>query len=186
MLTPGLAELDRRWIDEAKVVTCSRGPIVKLLFSLAAAWALSILAGSPAEAQVERVWRIGWLQPVALPPSYVDAVLQGLRDLGYVEGKNLRIDYRWAEGKSERLPALADELACRARAIALVRRAEATIHGEQMPRHVVRRARREKHRRAGNFGRLAPAPCRRAPLDPGRELGVGSQCRVHLGAKEAR
>jgi putative ABC transport system substrate-binding protein len=38
------------------------------------------------------------------------AVFQGLRDLGYVEGRNLVIEYRSAEGKSERLPALAAEL----------------------------------------------------------------------------
>jgi putative ABC transport system substrate-binding protein len=40
----------------------------------------------------------------------VEALRLGLRDLGYVDGKNLAIEYRWAEGKLERLPSLAQEL----------------------------------------------------------------------------
>ena len=76
-----------------------------------AAAALLLLAVLPlASAQAGKVWRIGWLQPVTLPPSYLEAVRQGLRDSGYVEGQNLRVEYRWAEGKPERLPELADEL----------------------------------------------------------------------------
>src|SRR5262245_4485189 len=39
-----------------------------------------------------------------------EAFLQGLRDLGYVEGKNIVIEYKWAEGKFERMPELAEEL----------------------------------------------------------------------------
>jgi putative ABC transport system substrate-binding protein len=42
--------------------------------------------------------------------SRLEGLLQGLRDLGYVEGRNLRIEYRDAEGKTERFPALAAEL----------------------------------------------------------------------------
>jgi putative ABC transport system substrate-binding protein len=56
--------------------------------------------------------RIGFLAPTS--PQVLSTRLQafrdGLRELGYVEGKNLQLEVRWGEGKLERLPALADEL----------------------------------------------------------------------------
>jgi putative tryptophan/tyrosine transport system substrate-binding protein len=61
--------------------------------------------------QAAKVPRIGYLQlNRAAFLHMIEAFLQGLRDLGYVEGRNLVIEYRDAEGKSERLPALAAEL----------------------------------------------------------------------------
>ncbi len=59
--------------------------------------------------QAAKVPRIGYLATNPTP-HLQEAFRQGLRDLGYVEGRNLVIEYRDAEGKSERLPALATEL----------------------------------------------------------------------------
>src|SRR4030095_11336099 len=67
----------------------------------------------PAKAQQPgKVPRIGFLitsSPSAIAPR-MDAFQQGLRELGYVEGKNIVIERRHAEGKLDRLPALAAEL----------------------------------------------------------------------------
>jgi putative ABC transport system substrate-binding protein len=60
--------------------------------------------------QPEKLPRIGLLRPGSPPDPYVDAFRQGLRDLGYVEQQTITIAYRWAEGKSARLPLLAAEL----------------------------------------------------------------------------
>jgi ABC-type uncharacterized transport system substrate-binding protein len=67
----------------------------------------------PAEAQqTKKVPRIGLL--LAPTPSFysarVEAFRQGMRELGYVEGKNFVIEYRYAEGKVDRLPDLAADL----------------------------------------------------------------------------
>ena len=62
--------------------------------------------------QPKKVPRIGYL--IATSPSVIsariDAFRQGLREIGYVEGKSIVIDYRWAERKLDHLPALAAEL----------------------------------------------------------------------------
>jgi putative ABC transport system substrate-binding protein len=59
-----------------------------------------------------KTWRIGYLGPVS--PSagapLLESFRQGLRELGYAEGQNISIDYRWAEGRPDRFPALAVEL----------------------------------------------------------------------------
>jgi len=62
--------------------------------------------------QAKKVWRIGFISSVSLKLNahMYAGFLQGLQDLGYIEGKNIVIESRWAEGKTERLPELAAEL----------------------------------------------------------------------------
>src|ERR1700675_4138858 len=62
--------------------------------------------------QVGKVYRIGILEaiPAAQNAANLDALRKGLRNLGYVEGRNLVIEYRSADGRTERFPDLASEL----------------------------------------------------------------------------
>jgi len=72
-----------------------------------------LTTGSLAKAQQRgKVPRIGFLgnSTAALEENLVGPFREGLRDLSYVEGQNILIEYRWAEGKYERFPALIAEL----------------------------------------------------------------------------
>jgi putative tryptophan/tyrosine transport system substrate-binding protein len=74
-----------------------------------------VLPGAPGAAQAQpaaRLHRIGFLgnSTAALEANLVGPFRDGLRDLGYVEGRNVLIEYRWAEGKYDRFPALIGEL----------------------------------------------------------------------------
>jgi putative ABC transport system substrate-binding protein len=85
---------------------------MKQLFPILLIVAVVIVAALAQAQQPAKVPRIGYFQ--APTPSAVaarnEAFRQGLRELGYVEGKNIVIEWRFAEGKSERVPALAAEL----------------------------------------------------------------------------
>ena len=72
---------------------------------------LGVPLGAVAQ-QPEKVYRIGVLGATSAPAYavYLDAFRQGLRDLGYVEGKTFVIESRWAEGRYDRLSELAAEL----------------------------------------------------------------------------
>jgi putative tryptophan/tyrosine transport system substrate-binding protein len=83
-----------------------RREFITLLGGTAVAWPLAAHAQQPG-----KVYRIGFLWDS--PDAFVDALeafRQGLRELGYVEGQTIAIEYRWAEGKPERMRELAEEL----------------------------------------------------------------------------
>ena len=71
----------------------------------------ALCVSAPAQ-QAKKVHRIGFLTAASLSAvsARIEALRQGLRELGYVEGKNIAIEYRFADGKLDRVPRLAAEL----------------------------------------------------------------------------
>jgi putative ABC transport system substrate-binding protein len=84
-----------------------RRKFLSLLGGAAVGWPLVARAQ-----QMGKLYRIGILEtiPMAQNAANLDALRKGLRDLGYVEGQNLAIEYRSADGRAERFPDLASEL----------------------------------------------------------------------------
>jgi putative tryptophan/tyrosine transport system substrate-binding protein len=83
-----------------------RREFITFVGSVAAAWPLAVRAQQPAMPV------IGFLTTGSFERSrdYLAAFHQGLAKTGYIEGRNLAIEYRWTEGQTEPLPALAAEL----------------------------------------------------------------------------
>jgi len=88
------------------MIRITRGEFITLLGGAAAAWPLAAAAQQPT-----KVARIGHLDlgPASARASRVETLRAALRDLGYVEGKNIVIEFRWADG-TQQLPELAAEL----------------------------------------------------------------------------
>ena len=84
----------------------------KKIFDLALTTLLFALCSSAEAQQTKKVPRIGFLGSISFSRNPVrrDAFRYGLRELGYVEGKTIVVEWRFAEGKADRLPSLAAEL----------------------------------------------------------------------------
>jgi len=80
-------------------------PIAIISFVFFLASAVSVYAQTHT-----KIPRIGLLRAGAPPDSFLEIFTQGLRDLGYIDGKNVRMEVRFAEGKIDRIPDLAMEL----------------------------------------------------------------------------
>jgi putative ABC transport system substrate-binding protein len=76
-----------------------------LLIALAVGLLVAPLAAAQAPAKIPRIGYLG-----DMPGPFSDAFREGLRERGYIEGQNLALEYRWAEGHEPRLPTLAVEL----------------------------------------------------------------------------
>jgi putative tryptophan/tyrosine transport system substrate-binding protein len=87
-----------------------RQMLIKLITTVFLLVAVSVTVNAQ---EPVRVWRIGFLGPGSYSSDdpRVEALRRGLRELGYLEGRNLAFEFRWARGNANRLPALAAELA---------------------------------------------------------------------------
>jgi putative ABC transport system substrate-binding protein len=85
--------------------------LIRLAVVLAVSLTLAPLVGESQE--TPRVWRIGFLGAGSRSSAdpRVEAIRRGFQELGYAEGRNLALEFRWAGGNADRLPALAAELA---------------------------------------------------------------------------
>ena len=84
-----------------------RRHFIALLAGTTLIWPLAVSCSAAAESGR---WRIGYLSTMDRPSEFAKSFVQGLRELGYVEGQNLVVEYRFASGKNERLAQLATDL----------------------------------------------------------------------------
>jgi putative ABC transport system substrate-binding protein len=94
----------------------------KRFFGLLLSCLLFALCTSAEAQQTGKIPRIGYVSGAGDPSNpgpTVEAFRQGLRDRGYIEGKNILVEYRYAEGKQERVPSLVTEFWCNSKSMSL-------------------------------------------------------------------
>jgi putative ABC transport system substrate-binding protein len=106
-VNPRIKSGDAHDEQEIGIHGMKRRAFIVLLGGAAVAWPRAARAQQPA-----KVFRIGYVSSLAAEslPNRLDAFRAGLRDLGYEEGRNIVIEYRWAEEHYDRLPALFAEM----------------------------------------------------------------------------
>ncbi len=92
--------------------------------------ALSVPAAAQQTKKIPRIGLLSGNRPSPMP-LVIEAFRQGLRELGYVEGKNIQVEYRWAEGKDDRYPILAAELVNLAVDVIFTQGTAATVAAKQ-------------------------------------------------------
>jgi hypothetical protein len=110
-----------------------RREFIRLLSGTATAWPLAARAQ---QAAIPVIGFLGGADPAGYAPQ-IEALRLGLRDHGYVEGQNIAIEYRWAEGRYDRLVALAADLVRRKVAVIVTQGTPAASAGGCMPMVVV-------------------------------------------------
>jgi putative tryptophan/tyrosine transport system substrate-binding protein len=88
------------------MLNMNRREFITLLGGAAAAWPLAARAQQPGK--LPTIGFLGVL-PASIQRTWTDAFVQRLRELGWIEGRTIAIEYRWAEGRSERFPEIAAE-----------------------------------------------------------------------------
>lgn len=83
--------------------------MTRLALALLSLFLLASPLASPAQ-PVTRPPRVAWLHPQPVPSEWVAGFYQGLKDLGWIEGRDIVIDRRWGDGNFDRLPTMAAEL----------------------------------------------------------------------------
>lgn len=87
---------------------------MKVIFAVLIAALFVGIAFEPlaVEAQEKKVYRVGYLNSTnpTINAPWLNAFRQGLREFGWIEGQNISIEYRWADGNADRLPAFASDL----------------------------------------------------------------------------
>ena len=115
---------------KSKIVRRAMKDIFRLIAIIVAVTACCAIAEAQ---QTKKVFRIGLLsatRPSPMPPA-IEALRQGLRELGYIEGQNIIVEYRWADGKDDRYAPLAAELVSLGVDVIVTQGTQATIAAKQ-------------------------------------------------------